>query len=137
MLITVSWISIVLFLILFYMWVSGMIRQNAVIATIMLAFAVMFFVFDYQVSELQAEVLNVGVSEQIHEYCDLTSISSDCYTNRTTSFDMDNPQVEKYVAFRNAQEDIFTVITPLTSGMGVLALVYLLWGWFKQNGWVK
>lgn len=137
MLITLSWISIVLSLILFYMGITGKIKENAVISTIMLSFIVMFLVFDYQVSDLQNEVLKLGVEEQIHEYCDLTAISSDCYTNKTTSFDMDNPQVEKYVAFRNSQEDVFSIITPLTSGLGVLALAYLLWGWFKTNGWVK
>ena len=137
MLITLSWISIVLLLILFFLAIAGDLRKYRVLATIMLAFSILFFAIDYQVSELQVEVMKVGVIEQNHEYCDITAISSDCYVNKTAYFDMNNSQVEKYVAFRNTQEDVLSTITPITSGLGILALVYLLWGWFKKDGWVK
>jgi len=137
MLLTLSWISIVLLLILFYLVIAGDLRRNSVVATIMLAFSVFFLAIDYQVSELQTEVLKVGVVEQNHEYCEITAISSDCYTNRTASFDRNNPQVERYIAFRNTQEDILTVITPLITGLGILAMVYLLTGWLKNNGLIK
>lgn len=137
MILNYSWIAFFMLGCILYWYIKGTIKENLGYVGICLFFALFFFALDYQFNELRNDVIEVYSQKQIHEYCDLTSISSDCYRNETLVLNESEHYTQLYLGVQKAQFENMKIISNLTIGAAALFVLFFSIDNLKKMGLIK
>ncbi len=138
MIINLSWISILLLFYILYLFLTKQTEKYILFLMCALFFIVLFFVLDYQVSELRSDIVDFHSFTNRTEICDISSIHSECNITEFKYYDNDNKLVAQYYAIRDLQFDItglVSLISYLAFGLFfILTIIHYVkkWGYIRE-----
>lgn len=138
MIITLSWISILLGFVIAYLILNGSMKNHLPEIMIMGFIAMFFVVIDYQTTELGTELQKLNTITHETKYCDVSMIYQKCWTNTTYEVDAsNNTRLQEYIALRDSQHELLGIISKLIFGLLIIFLGYITLNYIRMIGLVK